>query len=163
MIPASKKGGLRAATGGGFVIRSREVIPASLEHALIANRVLAALASNDPTSQEAKDAIEDGFRFLQSVVKGEELAASRSVTADSYKAALAYGESVKAFDLVAYQQGQVEDPAVYFKELLRYASAFQSAEADERALQGLTNFFRTIRDIALASTEKERPVETVSW
>ena len=145
------------------MIRSREVIPASLEHALIANRVLAALASGDFASEEARDAIEDGFRFLQSVIEGEQLATSRSVTADSYKAALAYGESVKAFDLVAYQQGQVEDPAAYFKELLRYASAFQRAEADDRAVQGLTSFFQTIRDIALASTEKERPVETVSW
>jgi hypothetical protein len=163
LIPASKKGGLLAATGGGSVIRSREVIPTSLEHALIANRVLAALASGDPASEEARDAIEDGFRFLQSVVEGEQLATSRSVTVDSYKAALAYGESVKAFDLVAYQPGQVEDPAVYFKELLRYASNFQRAEADERAIQVLTNFFRTIRDIALATTERERPVETVSW
>src|SRR5713226_8937212 len=135
------------------MIKSREVIPASLEHALVANRVLAALDSDDLTSQEFQDAVEDGLQFLTSVLKGGRLAASRCVEADSYKAALAYGEGVKAFELVGYQQGQSDDPTPYLEELLKCASALrQHAGADEKAVQDLKNFFGTIRDIALAST-----------
>jgi hypothetical protein len=143
------------------MIRSREVIPASLEHALIANRVLAALASNDLASQESQDAVDDGLRFLGSVLKGGQLASQRSIEADSYKAALAYGEGVKAFELVG-RPGQNDDPTPYLEELLRCASALREhAGDDEKAVEDLKNFFRTIRDVALASTE--RPVETVSW
>jgi hypothetical protein len=143
------------------MIRSREVIPASLEHALIANRVLAALASNDLTSQESQDAVDDGLQFLESVLKGGQLATKRSIEADSYKAALAYGEGVKAFELVE-RPGENADPTPYLEELLRYASALREHPThNEEAVEGLKSFFRTIRDIALASSE--RPVETVSW
>jgi len=144
------------------MIRSREVVPASLEHALIANRVLAALASNDLASQESQDAVEDGLRFLRSVLEGRRFATSRSVQPDSYKAALAYREGVKAFELLGYRQGQSDDPAPYLQELVNCAAALrQHAGANDKAVQDLTNFFRTIRNIALASTE--RTVERVSW
>jgi hypothetical protein len=143
------------------MIRSRELIPASLEHALIANRVLAALASDDLSSQESQEAIEDGLGFLRSVLKGEQLASRRSVEADSYGAAMAYGEGVKAFELVEYQPGQKENPAPYLHALLECASALRQAPGDGEAVQRLRSFFETIRDIALASTE--RPLETVSW
>jgi len=144
------------------VIRSDEVIPASLEHALIANRVLAALASGDLASQEAQDAVQDGLRFLTSVIDGARLATSRSVQVDSYGAALAYGEGVKAFEMVGYQPGQSDDPTSYLQELKNCASALRrDAEATDKAVQDLKIFFRAIRDIALASTE--RAVERVSW
>jgi hypothetical protein len=143
------------------VIRSREVIPTSLEHALIANRVLVALASGDLTSQESQDAMEDGLRFLKSVLKGEELTASRSVEADSYKAALAYGEGVKAFELVEYKPGQNENPTTYLQALLKYASTIREQPRTEEAVQKLTGFFQIIRDLALEATE--RPIETVNW
>ena len=143
------------------MIRSRELIPASLEHALIANRVLAALASDDLTSQESQDAIEDGLGFLRTVLKGGQLASSRSVEADSYVAAMAYGEGVKAFELVEYQPGQNENPGPYLNALLECASALRQPPGDGEAVQRLKSFFETIRDIALASTE--RPLETVSW
>ena len=71
------------------MIRSREVIPASLEYALVANRVLAALASNDLASREAKDAVGDGLELLNSMIAGQQLTALRTVSADSYQAALA--------------------------------------------------------------------------
>lgn len=144
------------------MIRSDEVIPASLEHALIANRVLAALASDDLASQEAQDAVQDGLRFLTSVIDGGRLATSRSVQVDSYRAALAYGEGMKAFEMVGYQPGQSDDPTPYLQELVNCASALRrDAGADDRAVQDLKTFFRAIRDIALASTE--RAVERVSW
>jgi hypothetical protein len=143
------------------MIRSRELIPASLEHALIANRVLAALASGELSSQESQDAIEDGLRFLKSVLKGGELASSRSVEADSYGAAMAYGEGVRAFELVEYRPGQNENPTPYLHALLECASALRQDSGDGEAVQKLKSFFETIRDIALASTE--RPLETVSW
>jgi hypothetical protein len=143
------------------MIRSRELIPASLEHALIANRVLAALASDDLDSQESQEAVEDGLRFLRSVLKGGQLASSRSVEVDSYGAAMAYGEGVKAFELVEYQPGQSEDPAPYLQALVECASALRERPGDDQAVQRLKSFFETIRDIALASTE--RPLETVSW
>lgn len=142
------------------MIRSREVIPASLEHALVANRVLAALVANDLTSQEGQDAMQDGLHFLQSMLEGLRLTTQRSVEADSYRAALAYGEGVRAFYSGAYQQGDNDDPAAYLRELVKAASALQHG-ADDKAVQDLASFFRTIRDIALASTE--RPVERVSW
>jgi hypothetical protein len=144
------------------MIRSREVIPASLEHALVANRVLAALASDDLTSQESRDAVDDGLEFLKSVLKGGQLASSRSIEVGSYKAALAYGEGVKAFELISYQQGQDDNPTPYLKELLRCASGLlEHANDNEKAVEDLKIFFQAIRDVALASTE--RPLETVSW
>jgi hypothetical protein len=144
------------------MISSREVIPSSLEHALIANRVLAALASGDLASQEAQDAVDDGLRFLTSVLEGSQLATSRSVQIDSYGAALAYGEGVKAFELLGYQPGQNEDPRPYLQELANCASALlQHPGPNEKASTDLKNFFKAIRDIALANTE--RAVERVSW
>jgi len=142
------------------MIRSREVIPASLEHALVANRVLAALASNDLTSKESQDAVEDGLRFLESMLEGQRLTARRSVEAGSYRAALAYGEGVRAFELVAHQQGGGDDPTPYLQQLVKSASALQYG-LDKKAVSDLTNFFGIIREIALASTEAL--VERVSW
>jgi hypothetical protein len=141
------------------MIRSREVIPASLEHALVANRVLAAFAANDLASQESRDAVDDGLLLLMKMLEGQRLANLRSVEAGSYQAALAYGEGVKAFELVAYQQGENDDPAVYLRELVKSASALRQEGANEKAIRELTNFFRTIREIALANAE--RPVERV--
>lgn len=66
------------------MIRSREVITPSLEHALVANRVLAALASNDLNSEETQEAIKDGLGFLESMITGKEATASRSVGAVGY-------------------------------------------------------------------------------
>lgn len=129
------------------MIRSREVIPTSLEHALIANRVLVALASGDLTSRESQDAMEGGLQFLRSVLEGERLAASRTVEADSYKAALAYGEGVKAFELVEYQPGQSEDPTRYLRALVEYASTIREQSRNEEAVQKLTGFFQTIRTL----------------
>ena len=144
------------------MIRYREVIPVPLEHALVANRVLAALASNDLTSRESQDAVEDGLRFLESVLEGRRLASALSVEADSYRAAVAYGEGVKAFELVAHEGGRNDDPERYLQELTRSATSLRDASVpDNKAVQELTSFFKTIRDIALASSEN--PIERVSW
>jgi hypothetical protein len=144
------------------MIKSREAIPAPLEHALVANRVLAALASNDLASQESQDAVEDAIQFLSFVLEGGRLATSRAVEPDSYTAALAYGEGVKAFESVGYQHGRAEDPTVYLEELQKCASSLrQHVEAPDKAIQDLKVFFRAIRDIAMENTE--RPLERVSW
>lgn len=141
------------------MIRSREVIPLSLEHALVANRVLAALASSNLASEESQEAVQDGIVFLNSMLEGGRLTASRSVSAGSYKPALAYGEGVRAFELVAYQDNV--DPVAYLNDLVGKAVSLrvQPQERDEQAVGTLARFFRTVRDLALASGD--RPVERV--
>lgn len=141
------------------MIRSREVIPLSLEHALVANRVLAALASRNLTSEESQDAVQDGIGFLNSMLDGERLTASRSVEVNSYEPALAYGEGVKAFELVAYEANV--DPVTYLQELVKMATGLrrQPQHGDEQVVSRLAAFFRTVRDLALASGD--RPVERV--
>jgi hypothetical protein len=142
------------------MIRSHEVIPASLEHALVANRVLAALASNDLASPESQGAVEDGLRLLESMIDGERLTASRSVSASSYQSALAYGEGIRAFEVFAYSRRGNEDPVVFLRELVGVASALRGNQrVEENVVQEFRNFFRIMRDIALASSEG--PVEKV--
>ncbi len=134
------------------MIRSREVITPSLEHALVANRVLAALASNDLNSEETQEAINDGLGFLKSMITGKEATTSRSVAADSYRAALAYGEGLRAFELVAIQGGGNTEPTVYLNALIDTASALSKrGHVDQTAIEGFTSFFKTVRDIAFAS------------
>lgn len=142
------------------MIRSREVIPSSLEHALVANRVLAALASQNLSSEDSKDAVQDGIDFLNSMLEGQRLTASRSVSANSYQPALAYGEGVKAFALVTFGQGDI-DPVAYLHELVGMATGLRTypQRGDEQAIEKLIAFFRTVRDLALASGD--RPVERV--
>ena len=136
------------------MIKSREVISASLEHALVANRVLAAMASNDLASQEAQDAVEDGLRFLNSMITGAKITKSLSVSPDTYGAALAYGEGVKAFRLVAFHKSENAEPIVYLKDLIGIASALKKRDqVDQTAIQQFTSFFKTIRDLAFASGE----------
>ena len=143
------------------MIKSREIIPTSLEHALVANRVLAALASEDLTSGEARDAVADGLQLLKSMIHGQEFTASRSVSADSYHAALAYGEGVRAFEIVAYQRGGSDEPIVFLRKLANVATALnENQPVEAQAVQEFKNFFRIMRDIALASSE--RPVERIS-
>lgn len=142
------------------MIRSREVIPLSLEHALVANRVVAALASRNLASEESQNAVQDGIVFLNSMLEGQRLTASRSVSANSYRPALAYGEGVKAFALVHYGQSNV-DPVVYLKDLVRMATglAAHPESSDEQVVGKLRAFFDVVRDLALASSD--RPVERV--
>lgn len=136
------------------MIKSREVISASLEHALVANRALAAVASDDLGSQENQDAVEDGLRFLHSMITGARVTNSLSVSPDSYGAALAYGEGVRAFKLVAFHKGGNAEPIVYLNALIETASALrQHDRVDQNAIQEFTNFFKTIRDLAFASGE----------
>lgn len=143
------------------MIRSREVIPASLEHAMVANRVLAALASNDLASPGAVDAIDDGLRLLNFMITGQQLTASRSVSADSYPAALAYGEGVRAFEVFAYSGGGGEDPNAFLRDLVDVASALKRNDRpQEEKLKQFRKFFRIMRDLALSSNEG--PIEKVS-
>jgi len=138
------------------MIQSREVITASLEHALVANRVLAALASGNFASQDAQDAVEDGARFLNSMIAGWQATNSRSVSPDSYGAALAYGEGVKAFQLVAFPRDENAEPVIYLRSLIEIASALgKNAQVDQTAVEKFTSFFRTVRDLAFASGEPQ--------
>jgi hypothetical protein len=143
------------------MIRSREVIPLSLEHALVANRVIAALASLDLNTEESKDAMQSGVAFLNSMLQGQRLSASRSVQIDSYRPALAYGEGVRAFALTRAEADI--DPVAYLQDLVQKATrlAAHPERGDEQDIGNLVKFFRTVRDLALASSD--RPVERVVW
>jgi len=140
------------------MIRSREVIPPSLEYALVANRVLAALASNDLASREAKDAVDDGLQLLNSMIAGQQLTALRTVSADSYQA-LAYGEGVRALEI--HYRGRGSEPIVLLRELVDVASSLkENRHVEEEAIREFKIFFQSMRDIALASSEG--PLEKVS-
>jgi|SRR5580692_1767984 hypothetical protein len=140
------------------MIKSREVIPPSLEYALVANRVLAALASNDLGSREAKDAVNDGLQLLNSMIEGQQLTALRTVSADSYQAALAYGEGVRALEI--HYRGSGSEPIVLLRELVDVASSLrENQRVEEDAILEFKSFFQAVRDVALASGEG--PIERV--
>lgn len=142
------------------MIKSREVIPASLEYALVANRVLAALASNDLASRETKDAVNDGLQLLNSMIEGQQLTALRTVSADSYQAALAYGEGVRALEIHYRGRASGSEPIVLLRELVSVASSLkENQRVEDGAIREFKIFFQAMRDIALASSEG--PLEKV--
>jgi hypothetical protein len=146
------------------MINAHEVFPVSLEHALLANRVVGALSGErrDVDLEERRRALVDAGGFFDVILKGRRFTQSREVCAESYHAAVAYGDAIKAVELLpATQNGQSE-----LGELLNaLASTVIDLQAGKRVQPGkvdeLVGFFERVRDVCLCASN--RPLEKLKF
>jgi hypothetical protein len=148
--------------------RTREVIPPSLDHALMATRVLAVLnqLENPRPSPLIEGAMEDAVRFLRNIIKGKEFTDKLrvAVAENSYECALAYGEAIRAVDLLpapAGTQANADRVMIFVRECLKSAEAIsQKRPIDQAAVKELNMFFKFVREVSLRVDRK--PIEMVS-
>ena len=147
------------------MIRTKEIIPASLDHALLATRVLAALSQldNPHPSPLIDGAVEEAVSFLKNIIQGKRYTSGRTVDDSSYECALAYGEAIRAVDLlpIPVAPATKSDVMVFVKECLIAAEAISRNEAvDKKSVSNLTEFFRLVRDITMRLDRK--PIELLT-
>jgi hypothetical protein len=146
--------------------RTREVIPPSLDHALMATRVLAALnqLENPHPSPLIAGAMDDAVRFLNSIIKGKEYASELKVAENSYECTLAYGEAIRAVDMLPRPSGAAsksDDVMKLVNECLQAANALsQKKNVDKQQVSKLSVFFNLVREVSLRLDRK--PIEIVS-
>ena len=136
------------------MIRSREVFSPMLEHALVANRVLASLKSNQ-LNDELREALNDAIDFLRQMRKGQKIASSMTISDDlSYRYALTYEEGLKAFDL-SWPQEPNPDSVRFITDLEQTASGIRDGKnVDLQARNRLEQFFSAVREVALKAESK---------
>ena len=137
------------------MIRSREVFPTFLEHALLANRVLEVLKQEDIGEEEKRKAMDQAIRFIDVVLQGKLFTEKREVSERSYQAALAYGEAIKAVSEMRKggnrnKKGQGFDK--FLQELRHITEALRdNKQVDKDARNALCLFFSSMRDIAFSA------------
>jgi hypothetical protein len=146
--------------------RTRDVITPSLDHALLATRVMAALQQldNPQPSPLIAGAIDDAVRFLQNIIEGKRYTERREVSENSYESALAYGEAIRAIELLPEPTDAAARLSVtdVVGERLKAARAIsQQQPVDRDAVSELLKFFSLVRDVAMKSDPK--PIETLSF
>ena len=153
------------------MIRYREVLPASLTHALLANRMVSALGQAQRDQQSVDEqVIGEGILFLQTVLQGREFTKSLSLSEDAYQAALAYGEAIPAIEALSGQINQNinvpgRDPD-RIDHILRSLLGIAEDVRDKRdvgpdALRVLDLFFTIVAESAMASRKPR--VEKVEY
>jgi hypothetical protein len=142
------------------MIRSREVFSPMLEHALVANRVLASLKKNQ-MDEELRQALEDAILFLQRMLQGQKIVTSMTISDNSYHDALAYEEGIKAFDLSSPDEADPDSRRV-IGELEKTASEIRDGkDVDAAARSRLQDFFSAVRQVALRAESK--PLEETTY
>jgi hypothetical protein len=143
------------------MIRSREVFPQLLEHALVANRVVSCLKQKHPEPDDARLAFEGAILFLNRMLQGQELSTSMTISDDSYQNALAYEEGVKAFSMFLPMAG-TEDSVKFLRALGDTAVALKEGKLVETELrEKFERFFMAIREFAL--TAESKPLEKATY
>lgn len=146
------------------MIQTRELFPASFNHALLANRVsnvLHQIQRNEGATDRA--ALDDAIGFLQFIRKGREFTRQRTLSENSYQAALAYGEAIRAIETLSVQRKTLEEG---IDELLEWLvrvteNVRDSNPVEKEEISMLDHFFNLIAEAALASTSS--PVERVEY
>jgi hypothetical protein len=147
------------------MIRTKEVIPPSLDHAMLATRVLASLnqLEHPHPSPLVDGAMEDAVRFLRSVIEGKRYTAGREVNENSYECSLAYGEAIRAVDLLPTRSASAakSDIMGFVEECLHSAEAISRRQTVQKeSIDELTAFFKVVRDVTLRFDRK--PIELVN-
>jgi len=144
------------------MIHSREVFANSLDHALLANRVVLALDKIQTSGAAAneQEALNDAVNFLELIQKGKDFTSTREISEDSYQAALAYGEAIKAIEQLPPEERKADgDSARVLQNLMSFASALrESRTVSEGDLQALTGFFRRVRDITISAGDRKSEI-----
>ena len=146
------------------MIRSRDVIPSPLQHAMLATRVLVALdryeeAGHAPPALDA--AMGSALQYLGKILQGRNNAKDLRIDADSsYESALAYGEAMRAVEISAGVSGSAKF-LEFVNELQGIASALRLNEpVNKQSIEELKQFFKQVRAVALSSGERQ--VEKIS-
>jgi hypothetical protein len=146
------------------MIQTRELFPDSFDHALLANRVSNVLhqiqRNEEPTDQAA---LGEAIKFLQFILKGREFTHELTVSENSYQAALAYGEAIRAIGTLSVQGKTIEEGVdKLLKWLIQVTENLRDVKPVEKDdVSTLDRFFNLIAEAALASTTS--PVERVEY
>jgi hypothetical protein len=145
------------------MIRSRDVIPSPLQHAMLATRVLVALDRYEEAGRApALDAAMGGaLQYLGKILQGRNNAKDLRIDADSsYESALAYGEAMRAVEISTGGSGSAKF-LEFVSELQGIASALRLNEpVNKQSVEELKQFFKQVRSVALSSGERQ--VEKIS-
>ena|SRR5882724_5099267 len=140
------------------MFESREIFPVSMEHALLANRVVSLLnrveKGKDAPNKEV--VLNDALQFLKFIEEGRKSTEAREVTAQSYEAALAYGEAIKAFALEdplgSEDQGDFDG---LLRDLIEITTELRNDKSVVTgSVKSLATFFGAVRDITLGSGQR---------
>jgi hypothetical protein len=134
------------------MIRRSEIVPAALEHSLLAARILAGLNELEANRRTpfAESALDSAVEFFDSILKGSSFTRNREVAERSYECALAFGEAIQVIDRLPVTPDEKNEPA-RFVQLLhdKAVSIRKQPPADQNDLKVLASFFQLLRDIAL--------------
>ena len=143
------------------MVRTREVIPGPLQHALLATRVLAVLYALDKSlgTPIFRTTMEDASGFLHAIIEGRRYTKERVVKDKSY--ALAYGEAIRAIEMLPTQDAPSGGVGDLLSDLLATAESLKSGkEVSPVQVKRLTVFFTRLRTVATDTDTK--PIETIS-
>ncbi|MCL5671524.1 MAG: hypothetical protein M1423_09575 [Acidobacteria bacterium] len=146
------------------MIQTRELFPASLDHALLANRMAKVLHQIEGNEEPAdRDAFDKAIKFLQFIRQGREFTQKLTLSENSYQAALAYGEAIRAIELLSLKKMPEEEN---IDRLLKWLVEVTENLRDNRPVEKheivlLDDFFKLIAEAALTSTSG--PIERVEY
>ena len=139
------------------MVRTREVIPLPLEHALLSTRVLAALYALD---EQKKAPLLDGVfdeaaKLLEIILKGRKDAQERSVSGKSAEYALAYGEAIRAIEMLPNRPKVSEEVGKLLSNLIRTAEALRAGDkVKQESVQEIRQFFELLRNVAARASAR---------
>jgi hypothetical protein len=146
------------------MVRTREIIPAPLEHALLATRVMAALYALDSPRRDTpvlRGAFEDAATFLRTIMNGKRHTQERLVSEKSVEYALAYGEAIRAIEMFPDRPKVVGQVHEVLETLLTTTEALTAKrDVPRESVDQLLLFFELLRDITGQANKK--PIETIS-
>jgi len=138
------------------MVESREILPTSLDHALLANRVVSVLSQvvRGRHVPDKTSAMDEALRFLRFIEKGKRSTENREVSQDSYEAALAYGEAIRALGLQLPPPEPTTDFGEFLDRLIGITIELRDdKEVDKTEVDSLAKFFKTVRDITFGSRQ----------
>ena len=145
------------------MIRSPEVFPRSLRHALLANRIVGILSQlkNNQLPPERTTTLTEAVVFLNDTLEGRALSKSLQVSEKAVQQAAAYGEAIRAISLTfnSPEQSDVERELERLKSVANNLLHDEAVEAKE--ITRLENFFSSVREISL--TQRSGIPEKVAY
>jgi hypothetical protein len=133
------------------MIRSPEIFPRSLRHALLANRVVGVLAQlkKNQLPPDRTTTLNEAIVFLNDTLEGRELSKSLMVSERAIQQAAAYGEAIRAISLSfnAPADADVEQELRKLTSVANHLLHNENVEVNE--ITRLESFFSNVRTLSL--------------
>jgi|SRR5262249_5494467 len=139
------------------MIQSREVIPPSLEHALRASRIVAALEQMEGKSSSCVpiDVLDDALAFFQLILDARNKVKGRELPTGPLEGGLAYGEAIQAIGRIPQFKNGSGEMTKVVKLLGNTVKELRDRkDCSGESVRLLIDFFRLVRDISLASDKR---------